>query len=98
MFLLRDFEGEIVYNFASWSMLTFIGAADCKISSLLPAWLNTLVVAVVMILCMWVMYNQLRLILGMLLVFHAVSLTLCLVDRVIFSKNVGMSNIILYYA
>ena len=90
MFLLKDFEGKIVYYFCSWSILMFIGAADCKISSLFPAQLNTLVVAVVMILRAWAMYNQSRLILGILLVCYTISIISLLVDRVLDAKDLGM--------
>ena len=90
MFLLKHFEGEIGYYFAWWSILVFIGAADRKIVSLFLARLNTLVVAVVIILRVWAMYNQSRLILGVLLVFYAISLTSFVVDHVIVSKSVGM--------
>ena len=93
MFLLKHCEGEIGYYFAWWSILVFIGAADCKILCLFLARLNTLVVAVVIILRVWAMYNQSRLILGVLLVFYAISLTSFVVDHVIVSKSVGMSKI-----
>ena len=90
MFLLKEFEGEMVRYFGSWSFLMFIGAADRTISSLFPAQLNTLVVAVVMILRLWAMYNQSRLILGMLLVFYAISIISFLVDRIMSAKDLGM--------
>ena len=98
IFLLKEFEGEIVYYFASWSILAFIGAADRKFSSLFLAQLNTLVVAVVMILRVWAMYSQSRLILGILLVFYAISLTSYLVYCIIIAKDGGMRKIISYYA
>ena len=90
MFLLKDFEGEIVYYFAWWSLLVFIGAADRKFLSLFPVRLNTLAVAVVMILRVRAMYNQSRLILGMLLVFYAISIISYLVDCVMGAKDLGM--------
>ena len=90
MSLLKDFEGKIVNCFSLWSFLIFIGAADRKISSLFPAQLNTLIVAVVMILRVWAMYNQSRIILGMLLMFYAISITSYLVTCVLNTKDLGM--------
>ena len=90
MFLLKDFKGKIVYYFASWSILIFIGAADRKILNLFPAQPNTFIIAVVMILRVWVLYNQSGLVLGILLVFYAISLASYLVDCVISAKDGGM--------
>ena len=98
MFLFKDFEGETVAYFSSWSILIFIGAADCKIPGLFLARLNTSASTVIMILRVWVMYNQSRLILGILLVFYAISIISYLVDRVIGAKILGMWEIISYYA
>ena len=89
-FLLKDFEGEIVDCVASWSILVFIGAADRKILSSFSAQLNTLAVAVVMILRVWAMYNQSRLVLGILLVFYPLLIISYLVGRVLNIKDVGM--------
>ena len=89
-FLLKNFKGEIVDYFTLWTMLVFIGAADCKIVSLFQAQLNTLLVAVVMILHMWAIYNQSRLILGMLLMFYTILIILFLVDRVVSTRGSGM--------
>ena len=90
MFLLKEFEGEMVACVGSWSMLAFIGAADRKILSSFPARLNTLVVVVIMFLRVWAMYNRSRLVLGMLLVFYAISIISFLVARVIGTKDLGM--------
>ena len=67
-----------------------MNAAGCKVLSLFPVQLNTLVVAVLMILRVWAMYNQSRLILGILLVCYAISIISYLVDRVMDAKDLGM--------
>ena len=67
-----------------------MSAAGCKVSSLFPVQLNTLVIAVLMILRVWAMYNQSRLILGILLVCYAISIISYLVDRVMDAKDLGM--------
>ena len=90
MFLLKDFEGEILYYFVPSSLLVFIGAADCKNLSLFTTRLNTLAVAVVMILRVWAMYNRSMLILGMLLVFYTIAVISNLVICVTRSKDAGM--------
>ena len=51
-----------------------------------------------MILRVWAMYSQSRLILGILLVFYAISLASFLVYYVVGAKNGGMRKIISYYA
>ena len=67
-----------------------MSAAGCKVLSLFPVQLNTLVIAVLMILRVWAMYNQSRLILGILLVCYAISIISYLVDRVMDAKDLGM--------
>ena len=56
----------------------------------IPARLNTSVVAVVMILRVWAMYNRSRLSLGILLVFYTISLISYLADYAIKAKGLGM--------
>ena len=43
-----------------------------------------------MILRVWVMYHQSRLILGTLLVFYTISLISYLINRILSTKDIGM--------
>ena len=67
--------------------MVFIAVANCESSCPPPVRLFTLVDVVVMILRVWAIYKQSKLILCILLPLYSFELILYLIDRVIFTAQ-----------